>query len=54
VILRNTPHGYTSPCARDLIVEFIARGSAKALDASCATRLRRPPFATELPASYNR
>jgi pimeloyl-ACP methyl ester carboxylesterase len=54
VILRNTPHSYTSPCARSLIVEFITHGSAKELDATCAVRLRRPPFATELPASYNR
>jgi pimeloyl-ACP methyl ester carboxylesterase len=53
VILRNTPHSYAAPCARDLIVAFIAGGSAKELDASCATRLRRPPFATELPGSYN-
>ena len=54
VILRNTPHEYGSPCARDLIAAFIARGSADELDTSCAARLRRPPFATELPASYNR
>ncbi|HET9916939.1 MAG TPA: alpha/beta hydrolase, partial [Candidatus Binatia bacterium] len=54
VILRNTPHSYASPCARDLIVAFIASGSAKELDANCAARLRRPPFATELPARYNR
>ncbi len=53
VILRNTPHSYTSPCARRLVVEFIAGASAKDLDASCAARLRRPPFATELPTSYN-
>ena len=36
VILRNTPHNYTLPCARSLIVEFIASGSGKDLDASCA------------------
>lgn len=53
VTLRNTPHSYTSPCARSLIVEFIASGSVKELDARCAARLRRPPFATELPARYN-
>ena len=53
VILRNTPHSYGSSCARALIVTFIASGSARELDTSCATRLRRPPFATELPASYN-
>jgi pimeloyl-ACP methyl ester carboxylesterase len=54
VILRNTPHSYTSACARSLIGEFITSGSANELNASCAARLRRPPFATELPASYNR
>ena len=54
VILRGTPHSYASPCARDQIVAFITNGSAKELDANCAARLRRPPFATELPARYNR
>jgi len=54
IILRNTPHIYGSDCAQNLIIEFIAHGSAKQLDASCATRLRRPPFLTELPARYNR
>ena len=54
VILRNTPHEYASPCVRELIANFIARGSAQDLDIGCAARLRRPPFATELPASYNR
>ena len=54
VVLRSTPHSYTSPCARDLIVTFIASGSAREMEISCAARLRRPPFATELPASYNR
>ena len=54
VILRSTPHSFASPCARDQIVAFITNGSAKELDANCAARLRRPPFATELPARYNR
>lgn len=54
VILRNTPHSYSVPCAREIIVQFIASGSVRELDDSCAARLRRPPFATELPASYNR
>ena len=54
IILRNTPHSYSSDCAQNLIIEFIAHGSAKELDATCATRLRRPPFLTELPARYNR
>ena len=54
IILRNTAHGYGSDCAQSLIIEFIAQGSAKELDASCAARLRRPPFLTELPARYSR
>jgi pimeloyl-ACP methyl ester carboxylesterase len=54
VILNNTPHSYVSACVRALIVEFISSGSASNLETSCAKRLRRPPFATELPASYNR
>ncbi|HYJ14684.1 MAG TPA: alpha/beta fold hydrolase [Candidatus Limnocylindria bacterium] len=52
VVLRNTPHSYESSCARALILTFIASGSATELDTRCAARLRRPPFATELPASY--
>ena len=53
VILRNTPHSYGSECTRELIVKFITEGSAKNLDESCAARLRRPPFLTELPAPYS-
>jgi pimeloyl-ACP methyl ester carboxylesterase len=54
IILRNTPHSYGSDCAQNLITEFISHGSAKELDATCATRLRRPPFLTGLPTRYNR
>ena len=52
VILRNTPHSYSSACARSLTVAFIERGSAADLDAECANRLRRPRFLTELPERY--
>jgi pimeloyl-ACP methyl ester carboxylesterase len=53
IILRNTAHSFASECARELIVKFIAEGSAKDLDESCAAHLRRPPFLTELPAPYS-
>jgi hypothetical protein len=53
-LLRNTPHNYTSACARALAVEFIAKGSAENLDATCAERIRRPRFLTELPERYQR
>jgi pimeloyl-ACP methyl ester carboxylesterase len=54
VLLRNTPHSYISACARALAVEFIAQGSAENLDATCAERIRRPRFLTELPERYQR
>jgi pimeloyl-ACP methyl ester carboxylesterase len=54
IILRNTPHSFASECARELVVKFITEGSAKALDESCAYRLRRPPFLTDLPERYSR
>jgi len=54
VLLRNTPHSYTSVCVRGLVVEFIAKGSAENLDATCAERIRRPRFLTELPERYQR
>ena len=52
VLLRNTPHNYTSPCTRALTTSFIARGSANDLDITCAASLRRPRFLTELPERY--
>jgi pimeloyl-ACP methyl ester carboxylesterase len=33
-------------CVRDLVLEFLDRGSADGLDASCVNMLRRPPFFT--------
>lgn len=32
-------------CLRDLMQEFVARGSAAGLDAACVAEIRRPPFA---------
>jgi hypothetical protein len=40
-----TGHGVIgTPCGQTLIRDFIERGSASDLDASCASRVRRPPF----------
>lgn len=40
-----TGHGVIgTSCGQELIREFIDRASAAALDASCVTRVRRPPF----------
>jgi pimeloyl-ACP methyl ester carboxylesterase len=53
ITLRNTPHHYRSGCATNLITQFIVQGSPQELDATCAERLRRPRFLTELPERYN-
>src|SRR5262245_7313130 len=54
IVLQNTAHNFTSPCAQTLAVEFISKGSADNLDTSCVAQTRRPPFATELPPRYQR
>ena len=54
ILLRNTAHGYASDCVKGIIAQFIAKGSAQELDVACADKLRRPPFARELPARYIR
>jgi pimeloyl-ACP methyl ester carboxylesterase len=54
IVLRRTPHNYQSDCVTQLAAEFIAKGSAKNLNTSCAEHIRRPRFLTELPERYNR
>jgi pimeloyl-ACP methyl ester carboxylesterase len=54
ILLRRTPHNYQLDCATYLTAEFIAKGSAKHLDTTCADHIRRPRFLTELPERYNR
>ena len=48
-MIRNAAHAYWYDCMRTLVAEFVARGSARDLDATCMNELRRPPFVTELP-----
>ena len=52
VLIRNEAHSYSSDCLRNLIAEFIAKGSAKSMDTACVEYTRRSRFATELPARY--
>jgi pimeloyl-ACP methyl ester carboxylesterase len=54
ILLRNTAHGYASDCVKGIIAQFIAKGTAQELDVACADKLRRPPFAKELPPRYTR
>jgi pimeloyl-ACP methyl ester carboxylesterase len=47
IVMRNAAHAFWYDCMQSLVADFFARGSARGLDASCASTLRRPPFVTE-------
>jgi len=47
LIVPHTGHYFSFPCVDALITEFVAKGSAKDLDASCLAQLRRPSFINE-------
>jgi pimeloyl-ACP methyl ester carboxylesterase len=47
--IRYLGHQFEGNCLRDIFTRFIKDGSAKNLDASCTEKIRRPPFATQLP-----
>jgi pimeloyl-ACP methyl ester carboxylesterase len=47
ILIRNAAHWYFEDCLRDLMADFIAKGSARDLDARCVETLRRPPFVTQ-------
>jgi pimeloyl-ACP methyl ester carboxylesterase len=49
VTIHNTGHHFRFECVDNLIVEFLAKGTAKGLDDSCAKAIERPPFMTKLP-----
>jgi pimeloyl-ACP methyl ester carboxylesterase len=46
VPIRNAAHVYFDECLRDVVADFMSRGSAREVDASCVEALRRPPFVT--------
>ncbi len=54
ILLPNTAHDYSSECAKNIIQQFISRGSVHGLDTNCLWKLSRPPFARELPARFTR
>jgi len=47
IIVKQGTHGTGSPCLDGLIAEFVKRGSATGLDASCADQIHLPPFLTK-------
>jgi hypothetical protein len=41
--------GMYHECLRDVVSDFVAKGSTRDLDVACVETLRRPPFVFELP-----
>lgn len=51
LLARYYGHQLDSPCMWKIMREFIDKASVIGIDASCAEQIRRPPFATEIPAA---
>jgi pimeloyl-ACP methyl ester carboxylesterase len=49
VKIRYLGHQMDGPCLQSIFQRFTAAGSIKDLDTSCTEKIRRPPFATEMP-----
>ena len=49
IVIRNAAHAYGYGCMQNLVTEFLSKASARDLDVTCVTELRRPTFATEQP-----
>jgi hypothetical protein len=47
IVIPHTGHFFIFPCVDKLIATFVAKGTAKELDASCLAQIRRPAFVTE-------
>ena len=47
IVIPHTGHFFTFRCVDELIAAFVAKGTAKELDASCLAQIRRPAFVTE-------
>jgi hypothetical protein len=44
IVFRYGSHAGAASCGEDLIAEFVSKGTAKGLDASCVSQIHRPPF----------
>src|SRR5262249_51472315 len=49
IVINNAGHAFNSECLDTLRAEFIAKGSAKKLDAACVETIQRPQFAVRVP-----
>lgn len=52
VKIRYLGHQIEGPCLQGIYQRFTDAGSIKDLDTSCTDKIRRPPFATEMPRQF--
>jgi pimeloyl-ACP methyl ester carboxylesterase len=52
VKIRYFGHQMGDSCVQQILQQFLAAGSSKGLDTSCTDKIRRPPFATEMPSQF--
>jgi pimeloyl-ACP methyl ester carboxylesterase len=53
VKIRYYGHQLDSPCVWKVLADFIDTGRADQVDTTCTERIRRPPFANELPKEFS-
>jgi pimeloyl-ACP methyl ester carboxylesterase len=53
ILARYYGHQLDSPCLWEVMRTFINSASVREIDSSCSETIRRPPFATELPAQLS-
>jgi len=51
--VRYLGHQIDSPCLWQIMADFVAAGSADRVAVTCTADIRRPPFATEIPAQMS-
>ena len=52
ILARYLGHQTDSPCLWEVMRTFINSASVRGIDSSCAEKIRRPPFATEIPPQF--
>lgn len=51
ILARYYGHQMDNPCMWEIMRQFIDKASVLGIDTSCTEKIRRPPFATEIPAA---
>lgn len=53
ILVRYYGHQLNSPCMWEIMRKFVDAASVRGIDTSCTEKIRRPPFATEIPAALS-